>query len=72
MLGPLFLPVYLVCCGFGERNPFERSADRYARSGRGWWQWGLASRSTPGGVHGLDDMRTPSSKKVGWRLGEGR
>jgi hypothetical protein len=38
-LGPLFLPVYLACGGIGVRNRFERAADRYARSGRGWWPW---------------------------------
>jgi hypothetical protein len=37
LLGPLFLPVYLLCGGVSARNPFERAADRYARSGRGWW-----------------------------------
>jgi hypothetical protein len=37
LLGPLFLPVYLLCGGIGVRNPFERAADRYAQSGRGWW-----------------------------------
>lgn len=37
LLGPLFLPVYLLCGGISVRNPFERAADRYARSGRGWW-----------------------------------
>lgn len=38
-LGPLFLPLYLVCGGIDVRNPFERAADRYARTGRGWWPW---------------------------------
>jgi len=37
LLGPLFLPLYLLCGGVSARNPFERAADRYARSGRGWW-----------------------------------
>lgn len=37
LLGPLFMPVYLLCGGISVRNPFERAADRYARSGRGWW-----------------------------------
>jgi hypothetical protein len=37
LLGPLFLPLYLLCGGVSVRNPFERAADRYARSGRGWW-----------------------------------
>ena len=39
VLGPLFLPVYLACGGIGVRNRFERAADRYARTGRGWWPW---------------------------------
>jgi hypothetical protein len=34
-LGPLFLPVYLLCGGASVRNRFERAADRYAQSGRG-------------------------------------
>ncbi len=38
-LGPLFLPLYLLCGGIGVRNRFERAADRYALSGRGWWPW---------------------------------
>jgi hypothetical protein len=37
LLGPLFLPLYLLCGGISVRNPFERAADRYAHSGRGWW-----------------------------------
>ncbi len=37
VLGPLFLPVYLLCGGVSVRNPFERAADRYAMQGRGWW-----------------------------------
>lgn len=37
LLGPLFLPLYLLCGGVSVRNPFERAADRYAMSGRGWW-----------------------------------
>ena len=37
VLGPLFLPVYLACGGVSVRNPFERSADRYAMTGQGWW-----------------------------------
>ena len=39
VLGPLFLPVYLLCGGIGVRNRFERAADRYAATGRGWWPW---------------------------------
>jgi hypothetical protein len=38
-LGPLFLPLYFACGGIGVRNPFERAADRYARTGHGWWPW---------------------------------
>jgi hypothetical protein len=38
-LGPVFLPVYFACGGIGVGNRFERAADRYARSGRGWWPW---------------------------------
>lgn len=37
VLGPLFLPVYVLCGGVSVRNPFERAADRYALEGRGWW-----------------------------------
>ncbi len=37
VLGPLFLPVYLLAGGVSVRNPFERAADRYAATGRGWW-----------------------------------
>lgn len=37
VLGPLFLPLYLLCGGVGVHNPFERAADRYARDGSGWW-----------------------------------
>ena len=39
VLGPLFLPVYLLCGGVSVRNPFERAADRYALTGKGWWPW---------------------------------
>ena len=38
-LGPLFLPLYLVCGGISHRNRFEQAADRYALTGRGWWPW---------------------------------
>jgi hypothetical protein len=38
-LGPLFLPLYLLHGGVGVRNRFERAADRYAQTGRGWWPW---------------------------------
>ncbi|WP_305805203.1 hypothetical protein [Stenotrophomonas sp. YIM B06876] len=37
VLGPLFLPVYLLCGGVSVRNPFERAADHYALHGHGWW-----------------------------------
>ncbi|MFC3549697.1 hypothetical protein ACFOLC_01555 [Lysobacter cavernae] len=40
VLGPLFLPLYLLCGGISARNRFERAADRYALSGRGWWPFG--------------------------------
>ncbi|MGH8055403.1 MAG: hypothetical protein ACREP4_15950 [Stenotrophomonas sp.] len=39
LLGPLFLPLYLICGGVSVRNPFERAADHYAMHGRGWWPW---------------------------------
>jgi len=38
-LGVLFLPLYLLCGGISARNRFERAADRYAQTGRGWWPW---------------------------------
>lgn len=39
VLGPLFLPLYLMSGGISVRNRFERAADRYARYGHGWWPW---------------------------------
>jgi hypothetical protein len=40
VLGPLFPFAYLISGGVSARNRFERAADRYARSGRGWWpEW---------------------------------
>lgn len=39
LLGPLFLPLYVICGGISVRNRFERAADRYALTGRGWWPW---------------------------------
>jgi hypothetical protein len=39
LLGPLFVPLYLLCGGVSVRNRFERAADRYAQSGAGWWPW---------------------------------
>ncbi|MBB3825671.1 hypothetical protein [Xanthomonas arboricola] len=43
VLGPLFLPVYLLCGGIHVRNPLERAADAYALHGRGWWPWPVRS-----------------------------
>lgn len=39
VLGPLFLPLYFLHGGPSVRNRFERAADCYAQSGRGWWPW---------------------------------
>ncbi|WP_449466688.1 hypothetical protein [Stenotrophomonas humi] len=39
LLGPLFLPLYLLCGGVSVRNPLERAADHYAMHGHGWWPW---------------------------------
>jgi hypothetical protein len=39
VLGPAFGPLYLLCGGVSARNRFERAADRYALTGRGWWPW---------------------------------
>jgi hypothetical protein len=36
VLGPLFVPVYLLCGGISARNPFERAANDYAAGGS-WW-----------------------------------
>lgn len=38
-LGPLFIPLYFAFGGVSVRNRFERAADRYAATGRGWWPW---------------------------------
>ena len=43
-LGPLFLPLYLICGGIRASNRFEYSADRYAHSGCGWWPWSRGER----------------------------
>lgn len=43
-LGPLFLPLYLLCGGVRGSNRFERAADRYAMTGRGWWPWNIGRR----------------------------
>jgi hypothetical protein len=47
-LGPLFLPLYLLCGGVSVRNRFERAADRYAQTGRGWWPWVAGGVPTSG------------------------
>lgn len=47
VLGPAFLPVYLLCGGIGVRNRFERSADRYAATGQGWWPWPTPALPSP-------------------------
>jgi hypothetical protein len=39
VLGPLFLPLYFLCGGVSADNRFERAADRFALTGRGWWPW---------------------------------
>ena len=44
VLGPLFLPLYLLLGGVSVRNPLERAADVYAHSGRGWWPWTTKNR----------------------------
>ena len=36
VLGPLFIPVYLLCGGISARNPFEQAANAYA-DGQHWW-----------------------------------
>ncbi len=43
VFGPLFLPLYLLSGGVSVRNRFERAADRYALTGRGWWPWQRAN-----------------------------
>ncbi|UGB37664.1 hypothetical protein [Frateuria soli] len=47
-LGPLFLPLYLLCGGVSVHNPFERAADRYARDGAGWWPFAWARDTIEG------------------------
>ena len=39
VLGPLFLPLYFLCGGISAGNRFEQAADRYAKTGGGWWPW---------------------------------
>ena len=46
-LGPLFLPLYMVCGGVSVRNRFERAADRYAQTGQGWWPWAQPTNGSP-------------------------
>ena len=36
LLGPLFVPVYLLCGGVNASNRLEQAANRYARGGA-WW-----------------------------------
>jgi hypothetical protein len=45
VLGPLFLPVYLLTLLLPSPTPFERAADDYAHSGEGWWPWPLTPSS---------------------------
>ncbi|HEX7815668.1 hypothetical protein [Dyella sp.] len=47
LLGPLFLPLYFLCGGVSVRNRFERAADRYALTGRGWWPWSTERQTPP-------------------------
>ena len=37
VLGPFFLPVYALTMLLPSPAPFERAADVYAQTGRGWW-----------------------------------
>ena len=37
VLGPFFLPVYALTMLLPSPTPFERAADIYAQTGRGWW-----------------------------------
>ncbi len=39
VLGVLFLPLYVLSGGISARNRFEQAADRYARTGVGWWPY---------------------------------
>jgi hypothetical protein len=45
VLGPFFLPVYLLTVLLPSPTPFERAADNYAHSGEGWWPWPLTASS---------------------------
>lgn len=49
VLGPLFLPLYLLCGGVSVHNRFERAADRYARHGAGWWPFAHSRKEASGG-----------------------
>jgi len=40
VLGPLFLPVYLLNGGVSARNPFENAADDHAEGTGSWWPGG--------------------------------
>jgi len=48
VLGPLFLPLYLLCGGISVHNRFERAADRYAGGGSGWWPFARSPRDASG------------------------
>jgi hypothetical protein len=37
VLGPFFLPVYGLSQLLPAPTPFERAADRFAKTGKGWW-----------------------------------
>jgi hypothetical protein len=37
LLGPFFLPLYALTQLLPSPTPFERAADIYAKTGRGWW-----------------------------------
>ena len=37
VLGPLFVPAWLLGGGPGLKNPFESAAQRYGRDGGRWW-----------------------------------
>src|SRR3546814_17581046 len=81
VLGPLFLPLYLLCGGISARNRFERAADRYAGFGRGWWPWCMprlvsadmptTSRRAVGLLYTLLTATAINCRTQGPRLGEG-
>ena len=35
-----FKPLYFLHGGISHKNRFEQAADRYARTGLGWWPYG--------------------------------